>query len=888
MQRHFPFYMKLGVAFLVIIALFSISTSSGSASSSQALRRYPYLTDVVESYATINWATDRSDTAGVVRFGEVRAETCTSHYVPATKTAITVNGVDEYQWKARLNLNPDTQYCYRVYLGTSPVNEIDLLSTDPSPRFWTQVPAGVSRPFSFVVFGDWGLVDSLGENSHQASLMSLIASSGSRFAITTGDNGYPNGDQKNFGDLIQKGLNISTIFGPTFWKVPGASLPIFPTLGNHGFHSNDDIHPFLNTWPQDMAVLSSNGRYELDTHCCLDDTHAKTYPSAWYAFDAGPARFYLLSAAWDESNIGTASEYQVDYDYHWTPGSPQFEWLKADLAAHSCVLKFAFFHYPIYSDNPYESSDLFLQGSNNLEGLLKENGVDIAFTSHAHIYERNLPGSEGVFNYITGGGGGTLGTLGTCTALDAYAIKFTTTGRSCGGAPVPTSADQVYHFLKVTVDGYDVTVTPINALGNSFDVIDYDFSSDAESIRPLTPDNLLVSAVSGTQIDLSWSHSSDNTGVMGYGIYRDGNLLKTVGSTDFSYADHDLVPSKTYTYRVDAFDGSGNRSILSASKSAKTLNTATYKFQSIADTYVAEDFASTNFGSTTKLNIDGSPKHNSYLRFNINDIEGAITNATLRLYTTSTSSTGYQVHRVIDQTWEESSVTYDDTLELGSLAFSSGNYSAGTWTNVDITPFITGEGVLDLALTSDGATNTNLNSRDATSNRPELIIKTIVDNPTCYALTVGHTGQGSDPVASPANSDGCPTGEYTAGVTINLNGATPNNGWYIADWTGTDNDISMANSNIVEMTANNHSVNVNYLNLSPVVLSSTRASGSPTSGPVVDFTVTFSEPVTGVDKSDFSLASTVSNASITSVAATADPAVYTVTVGTGSEWQHKG
>ena len=88
------------------------------------------------------------------------------------------------------------------------------------------------------------------------------------------------------------------------------------------------------------------------------------YPSAWYAFDAGVARFYVLQAAWDEANIGnTGSVYKTDYDYHWAPGSAQYQWLVNDLAAHPGALKFAFFHYPLYSDNKSQGPDTYLQGT---------------------------------------------------------------------------------------------------------------------------------------------------------------------------------------------------------------------------------------------------------------------------------------------------------------------------------------------------------------------------------------------------------------------------------------------------------------------------------------------------------------------------------------------
>src|SRR5690242_4527392 len=138
--------LRLLVLLFSLVSFWLIAASSGAAVASYSLqlRRYPYLTDAVGPYATINWATDRSQTSGAVRFGKVGSEACTTHYVPATKTAITVNGVLEYQWKVQLTLTPGTQYCYRAYLGSSPVGEVDLLGSDPAPTFWTQIPSGAT------------------------------------------------------------------------------------------------------------------------------------------------------------------------------------------------------------------------------------------------------------------------------------------------------------------------------------------------------------------------------------------------------------------------------------------------------------------------------------------------------------------------------------------------------------------------------------------------------------------------------------------------------------------------------------------------------------------------------------------------------------------------
>ena len=82
--------------------------------------------------------------------------------------------------------------------------------------------------------------------------------------------------------------------------------------------------------------------------------------------------------------------------------------------------------------------------------------------------------------------------------------------------------------------------------------------------------------------------------------------------------------------------------------------------------------------------------------------------------------------------------------------------------------------------------------------------------PACYALTLSHTGQGSDPVASPANSPGCAAGQYVAGASITLSGAAPASGWQISSWTGTANDASTTVNNTLTMPASAHTASVNY------------------------------------------------------------------------------
>lgn len=79
---------------------------------------------------------------------------------------------------------------------------------------------------------------------------------------------------------------------------------------------------------------------------------------------------------------------------------------------------------------------------------------------------------------------------------------------------------------------------------------------------PTVPTNLLATAVSPTQVNLTWSPSTDNVGVAGYYIYRDSVQIGSSGSTSFS--DPNCSSNTTYTYEVSAYDGALNESAKSA------------------------------------------------------------------------------------------------------------------------------------------------------------------------------------------------------------------------------------------------------------------------------------------------------------------------------------
>ena len=89
-----------------------------------------------------------------------------------------------------------------------------------------------------------------------------------------------------------------------------------------------------------------------------------------------------------------------------------------------------------------------------------------------------------------------------------------------------------------------------------------------DTTPPSVPGGLTATAVSSSQISLSWTASTDNVGVTGYNVFRGGTKIGT--SPSASYLDGGLTASTSYTYAVSAFDAAGNTSAQSTGASATT------------------------------------------------------------------------------------------------------------------------------------------------------------------------------------------------------------------------------------------------------------------------------------------------------------------------------
>ncbi|MFB6719093.1 discoidin domain-containing protein [Kribbella sp. NPDC056345] len=95
-----------------------------------------------------------------------------------------------------------------------------------------------------------------------------------------------------------------------------------------------------------------------------------------------------------------------------------------------------------------------------------------------------------------------------------------------------------------------------------------DSTGDTEA--PTVPAGLASSAVTANSVGLSWTASTDNIGVSGYDVLRNGVVVAT--STTTSYTDTGLTADTSYSYSVRARDLAGN---VSAASPAITVKTST-------------------------------------------------------------------------------------------------------------------------------------------------------------------------------------------------------------------------------------------------------------------------------------------------------------------------
>lgn len=131
-------------------------------------------------------------------------------------------------------------------------------------------------------------------------------------------------------------------------------------------------------------------------------------------------------------------------------------------------------------------------------------------------------------------------------------------------------ANQLNPSDTVTVQAGGVTGKQIavSVGANSAKIYAQQQPAGPDTTAPSIPGNVAAAAVSPTSVSVTWSPSTDNVGVAGYYVYRDGVQVGQTASA--SYTDTGLTAETSYSYTVKAYDAAGNISLASAAAVALT------------------------------------------------------------------------------------------------------------------------------------------------------------------------------------------------------------------------------------------------------------------------------------------------------------------------------
>ncbi len=123
--------------------------------------------------------------------------------------------------------------------------------------------------------------------------------------------------------------------------------------------------------------------------------------------------------------------------------------------------------------------------------------------------------------------------------------------------------------------------------------------------RPLRAD--LLRRPRGTStIDLSWSASTDNVGITGYQVFRDGASTSIGATAGTTFGTIGLASNSTHSYTVAAVDASGNRSALSNIASATTFPPPPPPPLDVTPPTVPADLTATVNVATNAINLSWS------------------------------------------------------------------------------------------------------------------------------------------------------------------------------------------------------------------------------------------------------------------------------------------
>jgi hypothetical protein len=323
---------------------------------------------------------------------------------------------------------------------------------------------------------------------------------------------------------------------------------------------------------------------------------------------------------------------------------------------------------------------------------------------------------------------------GLSTSIKRATLRIYANSNSTIGYSVSSITDNTWTELGIKYDNAPAVGAPLGSSGN--------ITGGTWSAVDLTPYitgngtyNLALTSTSSTEISLSSREAANKPQLIVEAEFGPtATYTVTTAPTDTATVTSSptfgptATPSDTPTITATPSDTPTASPTLPPTSTFTPTATeviSTFTFNPIADAYVNEGSPASNYGGATTLRADATPVVRSYLRFDVQGLSGTIRRVTLRVFTNSSSSTGYEVRNVTDTSWSEATINYANAPAIDGVTTTFGQFAAGAWTSVDVTPLVAGNGSFNLALTTTSATAFSLASRESGANAPQLIVETV-------------------------------------------------------------------------------------------------------------------------------------------------------------------
>jgi hypothetical protein len=252
-------------------------------------------------------------------------------------------------------------------------------------------------------------------------------------------------------------------------------------------------------------------------------------------------------------------------------------------------------------------------------------------------------------------------------------------------------------------------------------------------------DGPAVSATAGSWSEgsLSWNNRPARTGAVladlqavATGSWVELDVTRAVaGNGEFSFVLH---PSSTDGVDFHSRESTSValRPQLIVTTGGATTNTV---LPAVADAHVEEAAPTANRGAAVDLQVDGSPRVEAYLRFEVPASSGTVRKATLRLFAINGSSDGPALYTT-STPWSEQTVTWNTRPSRGTTPVADlGAVPVNTWVEYDVSSIVRSSGTYGFALLPTATDGVDFSSREGVDPalRPQLVITTDGPGDTC-------------------------------------------------------------------------------------------------------------------------------------------------------------